>query len=183
MLSWRRHARKSPFGEWRSLVARQFWELDVAGSNPVSPTTRASSSAGQSNGLLSRGSRVRVLPGAPLFSGNRGVQFPVDNLPRPWLKFASFVVGVAQLVEHWIVAPVVAGSIPVTHPINIPGLPFPRQPLRMWRLPRESRALIVCRRPIRSAGVVELVDTLDLGSSAVRCGSSSLPTRTILNSK
>ena len=28
------------------------------------------------------------------------------------------------------------------------------------------------------AGVVELVDTLDLGSSALRCGSSSLPART-----
>ncbi len=28
------------------------------------------------------------------------------------------------------------------------------------------------------AGVVELVDTLDLGSSAERCGSSSLPART-----
>ncbi len=28
------------------------------------------------------------------------------------------------------------------------------------------------------AGVVELVDTLDLGSSAARCGSSSLPART-----
>jgi hypothetical protein len=25
-------------------------------------------------------------------------------------------VGVAQLVEHWIVAPVVEGSIPFTHP-------------------------------------------------------------------
>ena len=25
-------------------------------------------------------------------------------------------VGIAQLVEHWIVAPVVAGSSPVTHP-------------------------------------------------------------------
>ena len=30
------------------------------------------------------------------------------------------------------------------------------------------------------AGVVELVDTLDLGSSAARCGSSSLPARTEL---
>ena len=30
------------------------------------------------------------------------------------------------------------------------------------------------------AGVVELVDTLDLGSSAARCGSSSLPARTKL---
>ena len=29
------------------------------------------------------------------------------------------MVGVAQLVEHWVVAPVVAGSIPVTHPIKI----------------------------------------------------------------
>ena len=29
------------------------------------------------------------------------------------------------------------------------------------------------------AGVVELVDTPDLGSGAARCGSSSLPARTI----
>ncbi len=28
------------------------------------------------------------------------------------------MVGVAQLVEHWVVAPVVAGSSPVTHPIE-----------------------------------------------------------------
>ena len=28
------------------------------------------------------------------------------------------MVGVAQLVEHWVVAPVVAGSNPVTHPIE-----------------------------------------------------------------
>ena len=26
------------------------------------------------------------------------------------------MVSVAQLVEHWIVAPVVVGSIPITHP-------------------------------------------------------------------
>ena len=33
-------------------------------------------------------------------------------------KYSSFslMVSVAQSVEHWIVAPVVAGSIPVTHP-------------------------------------------------------------------
>ena len=30
----------------------------------------------------------------------------------------------------------------------------------------------------KNAGVVKLVDTLDLGSSAARCGSSSLPART-----
>lgn len=29
------------------------------------------------------------------------------------------VVGVAQLAEHWVVAPVVAGSNPVTHPIHL----------------------------------------------------------------
>ena len=27
-------------GEWRSLVARAVWDREVAGSNPVSPTTR-----------------------------------------------------------------------------------------------------------------------------------------------
>ncbi len=27
------------------------------------------------------------------------------------------MVGVAQLVEHWVVAPVVVGSSPITHPI------------------------------------------------------------------
>ena len=32
--------------------------------------------------------------------------------------------------------------------------------------------------PYFKAGVVELVDTLDLGSSAAMCGSSSLPART-----
>jgi hypothetical protein len=28
----------------------------------------------------------------------------------------SFMVGVAQVVEHWTVAPVVGGSSPLTHP-------------------------------------------------------------------
>ena len=32
------------------------------------------------------------------------------------------------------------------------------------------------------AGVVELVDTPDLGSGAARCGSSSLPARTVKES-
>ncbi len=31
----------STFGTWRSLVARLLWEQDVAGSNPVVPTTFA----------------------------------------------------------------------------------------------------------------------------------------------
>ncbi len=41
--------------------------------------------------------------------------------------------------------------------------------------------LMVSKIRIRSADVVELVDTLDLGSSAARRGSSSLPIRTILS--
>ena len=34
----------------------------------------------------------------------------------------NLVVGVAQLVERWIVIPVVAGSIPVVHPTFAPSL-------------------------------------------------------------
>ncbi len=33
------------------------------------------------------------------------------------LAHCRFVVAIAQLVEHWIVIPGVAGSIPVGHPI------------------------------------------------------------------
>ncbi len=73
------------------------------GSNPSAPTTDlcviggkmgARSSVDQSIGLLNRRSQVRILPGVPI----------------------PIVVGVAQLVEHRIVAPEVAGSNPVTHP-------------------------------------------------------------------
>ena len=47
------------------------------------------------------------------------------SLPRPIFSVSSFsllqandlMVGVAQLVERRIVIPVVAGSIPVVHPI------------------------------------------------------------------
>jgi hypothetical protein len=31
------------------------------------------------------------------------------------------MVGVAQLVEHWFVVPVVVGSIPIVHPISRAG--------------------------------------------------------------
>ena len=30
----------------------------------------------------------------------------------------KLMVGVAQLVEHWVVAPVVVGSSPITHPMK-----------------------------------------------------------------
>ena len=72
------------------------------------------------------------------------------------------MVGVAQLVEHRIVAPGVVGSIPIVHPI--------------FRIARLSLAFSFLHR---RADVVKLVDTLDLGSSAARCESSSLSVRTI----
>ena len=54
------------------------------------------------------------------------------------------MVGVAQLVERRVVAPAVAGSSPVSHPT------------------------------FRHAGVAELADALDLGSSALwACGFDS----------
>jgi hypothetical protein len=36
------------------------------------------------------------------------------------------MVGVAQLVEHWLVVPVVAGSSPVVHPMQLKWLGFGR---------------------------------------------------------
>ena len=62
------------------------------------------------------------------------------------------MVGVAQLVEHRIVIPVVVGSIPIAHPINY---------------------------IVKFADVAKLVDALDLESSAARHKSSSLFVRTI----
>jgi hypothetical protein len=73
------------------------------------------------------------------------------------------MVGVAQLVERRIVTPVVVGSIPIVHPI------FRKRQVHTWRF---------CIR-LYHADVVELVDTLDLGSSAARRESSSLSVRTI----
>ena len=35
-----------------------------------------------------------------------------------WYKVMFFMVGVAQLVEHLVVAQVAVGSSPITHPIN-----------------------------------------------------------------
>ena len=76
------------------------------------------------------------------------------------------MVGVAQLVEHRIVAPGVVGSIPIVHPI--------------FQAPGTSLAFAFLQ--YLSADVVELVDTLDLGSSAARRESSSLSVRTIFPS-
>ena len=73
------------------------------------------------------------------------------------------MVGVAQSVEHRIVTPGVEGSIPFVHPIL------------QKRHTHESGVFFKAL----SADVVELVDTLDLGSSAARRESSSLSVRTI----
>lgn len=43
-----------------------------------------------------------------------------------------FMVGVAQLVEHWIVVPVAAGSNPVAHPIITAAI---------TRLPRSGESI------------------------------------------
>ncbi len=37
-----------------------------------------------------------------------------------------FCGGRSSVVEHWIVAPVVAGSIPVAHPVSLTWLPLLR---------------------------------------------------------
>ena len=73
------------------------------------------------------------------------------------------MVGVAQSVEHRIVAPGVVGSIPIVHPISAKTPGFGLAFLYLYRF----------------ADVVELVDTPDLGSGAARCESSSLSVRTI----
>ena len=82
----------------------------------------ASSSGGQSSGLLSRGSGVRVPSGAPL--SQRAVY--------------DTAVSVAQLAEHRIVAPVVEGSNPFTHPT--PRAPAPSASRRRWAVSSVGRA-------------------------------------------
>ena len=48
------------------------------------------------------------------------------------------MVGVAQLVERWIVAPVAEGSNPFAHPFRettssgVPGTPGPEGPAAVW---------------------------------------------------
>ena len=85
-----------------------------------------------------------------------GFKLPLQIEPRAIL---NYLVTVAQLVEPRIVIPVVAGSIPVSHP-SLTGLYL--------------RRLKSC-----CARVAELVDALDLGSSVLRRESSSLSSRTI----
>ena len=90
------------------------------------------------------------------------------------------MVGVAQLVELRIVAPTVEGSSPFTHPIytekgiqHLLGSLFSCKNHSLSHnkgLP-DHRFWAILQR---SGDVVELADTLDLGSSTARCESSSL---------
>ena len=82
------------------------------------------------------------------------------------------MVGVAQLVELWIVIPAVVGSNPIVHPT------FSAKFDVDWSTRNVEQIAPLTRNSF--AGVVELVDTLDLGSSASRRESSSLSFRTIL---
>jgi hypothetical protein len=46
-----------------------------------------------------------------------GGPFVLESAGAAGMVFGAFAVAVAQLVEHWIVAPGVAGSNPVGHPV------------------------------------------------------------------
>ena len=108
------------------------------------------------------------------------------------------MVGVAQLVEHRIVIPAVVGSSPIVHPIFIKQIwlsVLANGPLAQLAEQRTLNPQVVGSIPtwpttnkgswtgyqfgIRLAKVAELVDALDLGSSGVTRGSSSLPFRTM----
>jgi hypothetical protein len=87
---------------------------------------------------------------------------------------------VAQLVEHSVVIRIVAGSSPVDRPIFSLLKKIIFFEISAWHLRRSalkthtiSRFYSVC------AAVVKLVDTLDLGSSALGRGGSSPSSRTI----
>ena len=117
-------------GAWRSLVAHLLWEQEVGGSNPSAPTSvaprpvstskRARSSAGQSSGLLSRGSQVRVLPGAPggrsTYDGGRssvGRALDCGSSGRGFESLRSPQNGpLAQLAEQLTLNQRVPGSSP-----------------------------------------------------------------------
>ena len=73
--------------------------------------------------------------GSPSSEGTlAGEHAPGKSADRPNFRRASSprsfpMVGVVQLVEHRIVVPSVAGSSPVTHPINLKA-EGPERPLR-----------------------------------------------------
>lgn len=131
-------------GAWRSLVARLLWEQEVLGSNPSAPIGfGARSSAGQSGGLLSRGSEVRILSGA------LGVDQPSRSARR-----SGQTTQVRDFVSPRVcaTAPSVA-LVSVAQSVRAPdcgsggrGFESPRSPCRA------PRGLAVSHRRFRSAG-------------------------------
>ncbi len=85
------------------------------------------------------------------------------------------MVGVAQLVEHWIVAPEVVGSRPIVHPIFSP---VGRSTVTLASRAATGLSAQQAFVPDFQAKVAELVDALDLGSSGATRESSSLSFRT-----
>ena len=61
------------------------------------------------------------------------------------------MVGVAQLVEHWVVAPVVVGSSPITHPINFYNKRGSLAPSFVDLASKEGAkcSLFCCNKPLR----------------------------------
>ena len=88
------------------------------------------------------------------------------------------MVVVAQLVEPRIVIPVVVGSSPIIHPI-FPSLRLYKFVIAVYNRSLSGLVKQACiSQTAEHAKVAELVDALDLGSSAARRESSSLSFRT-----
>ena len=90
-------------------------------------SSRPDQSASSSDGLEQRPSKPRVRGSNPFWRATEGIGVGCATgiIASRAVRFWIFVrvrlefdaaVSVAQLVEHWIVAPGVEGSIPFTHP-------------------------------------------------------------------
>ena len=85
-----------------------------------------------------------------------------------------FLMGCSQVVRHGTLTPALAGSTPATPAIKLGPLAQLVEHLTFNQVVRRSS-----RRWVTiPAGVAELADALDLGSSAARCVSSNLVART-----
>ena len=89
----------------------------------------------------------------------RGEGRRAGSVRLPWLARpagglrGAIVVALAQLVEHWIVAPEVTGSNPVGHPKPLPGEPAGRSRANGGLdLPDGGGLRRLGRRPIDTSG-------------------------------
>ena len=102
------------FGAWRSLVAHLPWEQGVGRSNRLAPIF-----APVAQGKEQRPSKPRVRGSNPFWRAPNLLKafFPQEVKGRYFGACVSIeVVSVAQLAEHRVVASVVEGSSPFTHP-------------------------------------------------------------------